>query len=256
MPMARTCSIASVLGKWLSIDIRVRPASIGSIVTRPSLRGKSSFGVPSSLREPVDEDESTRRIGLDDVPEAARLVAGRPGHVVLDVAAGRQVVGGEGGGVGRRTPPALELARIGPQLPDALRRRVELGGQGHGQGVGVLADGGDSHASVSLLLVMRSVMRSMRPRHSASYWSSRPRARRSPSMLVRTTLRRPRALLGDQAGPLEHGDVLLDRREAHRVVPGQLGDALAAAERAQDDVAPGGVGQGGEDVVGVEGGLH
>ena len=34
-------------------------------------------------------------------------------------------------------------------------------------------------------------MRSMRPRHSASYWSSRPRARRSPSMLVRTTLRRP-----------------------------------------------------------------
>ena len=64
------------------------------------------------------------------------------------------------------------------------------------------------------------------------------------------------ALLGDQAGPLEHRDVLLHGGEAHGVVPGQLGDALAAAERAQDDVAPGGVRQGGEDLVGVEGGLH
>ena len=75
-------------------------------------------------------------------------------------------------------------------------------------------------------------------------------------MFVRTTLRRPSALLGDQAGPLEHGDVLLHRREAHRVVPGQLGDALAAVQRPQDDVAPGGIRQGGEDVVGVEGGGH
>ena len=64
------------------------------------------------------------------------------------------------------------------------------------------------------------------------------------------------ALLGDQAGPLEHRDVLLHGREAHRVVPGQLGDALAAVQRAQDDVTPGGIGQGGEDVVGVEGELH
>ena len=32
MPMARTCSMASVLGKRLSMDIRVRPAPIGSIV--------------------------------------------------------------------------------------------------------------------------------------------------------------------------------------------------------------------------------
>ena len=52
MPMASTCSIASVLGKWLSIDIRVRPPPTGSIVTRPSLRGKSSFGVPSSCAKP------------------------------------------------------------------------------------------------------------------------------------------------------------------------------------------------------------
>ena len=75
-------------------------------------------------------------------------------------------------------------------------------------------------------------------------------------MFVRTTLRRPRALLGDQARPLEDRDVLLHGREAHLVVPGQLGDALAAVECAQDDVAPGGVGQCGEDVIGVEDDLH
>src|SRR5438270_5523402 len=46
------------------------------------------------------------------------------------------------------------------------------------------------------------------------------------------------ALLGDQAGALEDGDVLLDRREAHRVVAGQLDDALLGADRAADDVAP------------------
>ena len=37
----------------------------------------------------------------------------------------------------------------------------------------------------------------------------------------------PDALLGHEAGPLEHRDVLLDRGEAHRVVPGELRDALA-----------------------------
>ena len=31
MPMARSCSSASLLGKWLSIDIRVWSASIGNI---------------------------------------------------------------------------------------------------------------------------------------------------------------------------------------------------------------------------------
>ena len=248
--------MASVLGKWLSIDIRVRPASIGSIVTRPSLRGNVVVRRPVVVGEPVDEDEPARRIGLDDVPEAARLVAGRPGHVVLDVAAGSQVVGGEGGGVGRRTPPALELARIGPELPDALGRGVELGGQGHGQGVGVLADGSDSHVLISLLLVMRSVMRSMRPRQSDLVLVEQA-TRQAQTLDVRAHDLAPAgALLGDEAGPLEHGDVLLDGREAHRVVPGQLGDALIATERPQDDVAPGGVRQCGEDVVGVEGGIH
>ena len=66
----------------------------------------------------------------------------------------------------------------------------------------------------------------------------------------------PDALLGDQAGPLEDGDVLLHRREAHRVVAGQLGDALLAVDRPAHDVPPGGITQRAEDAVVVEGDLH
>src|SRR5919206_877859 len=53
------------------------------------------------------------------------------------------------------------------------------------------------------------------------------------------------ALLGDQAGPLEDGDVLLDRGEAHGVMAGQLDDALLGADRAADDVAARAVREGG-----------
>ena len=61
----------------------------------------------------------------------------------------------------------------------------------------------------------------------------------------------PDALLGDQPGPLEDRDVLLHRREAHRVVAGQLCDALLAVDRAAHDVAPGVVRQGAEHAVEV-----
>ena len=85
--------MASVLGKRLSIDIRVRPASIGSIVTRALVAREVVVRRAVVVREAVAEDEPTRRIDLDDVPVAVRLVAGRPGHVVLDATAGREVVG-------------------------------------------------------------------------------------------------------------------------------------------------------------------
>ena len=136
MPMARTCSIASVLGKTLC-DRHPRPAAADLLDrdARRSFAGMSVFGVPSALAKPSRNDEPARRIDLDDLPVALRLVALGPGHVVLDAAAGREVVRGEGGGVGRRAPPALELARVGPQLPDALGRGVELGVEGHGQGL-------------------------------------------------------------------------------------------------------------------------
>src|SRR5712692_1376990 len=63
------------------------------------------------------------------------------------------------------------------------------------------------------------------------------------------------ALLCNQAGAFEDGDVLLDRREAHRVVSGQLDDALLGADRAADDVAPRVIGERAERAVEVyEGG--
>src|SRR6185436_255121 len=78
------------------------------------------------------------------------------------------------------------------ELPDALGRGIELGGQGHGQGGGVLADGGHGHRSVSFVsAATSSVIRPIRPRQSSSYRSSRPRATRSPSSRARTTFLRP-----------------------------------------------------------------
>src|SRR5207302_2842590 len=59
------------------------------------------------------------------------------------------------------------------------------------------------------------------------------------------------ALLRDQAGPLENCDMLLDRREAHRVVAGQLEDALLSVDRPADDVAPRVIRQGAEHAVEV-----
>ena len=57
------------------------------------------------------------------------------------------------------------------------------------------------------------------------------------------------ALLGDQAGALEHGDMLLHRREAHRVRLGQLRHRRLARDAAAKDVAPGRVGQRVEQLV-------
>ena len=70
------------------------------------------------------------------------------------------------------------------------------------------------------------------------------------SMLLRTICSRPLTLLGHELGPLEHGDVLLHRGEAHRVPLGEPRDGVVAPHRAHDDVAPGGVGECVEEPVG------
>src|SRR5207249_8355691 len=110
----------------------------------------------------VAQENTTRRLDLEDVPVAVRLVARGPGHVVLDATAGRQIVFGEGGRVGRRPPPALELARIRPQLPNALDRCIELGLDRQGQPTGVLADGGDGHRVRSFVSTVSMVPPSRR----------------------------------------------------------------------------------------------
>ena len=57
------------------------------------------------------------------------------------------------------------------------------------------------------------------------------------------------ALLAHKACPLEHGDVLLHRGEAHRVGPRQFRDRSRLLEYPHDDVAPRPVGQGVEHLV-------
>jgi hypothetical protein len=67
-------------------------------------------------------------------------------------------------------------------------------------------------------------MRSMRPRHLLVPIGQATRDA-EPLEVSADDLAPPDAL-GDQASPLWEGDVFLLRREAHRVVPGQLGDIL------------------------------
>ena len=61
----------------------------------------------------------------------------------------------------------------------------------------------------------------------------------------------PASLLGHELGALEHRHVLLDRREAHRVAAGQLGDALLLVQHDRDDVAACRVGERVEETVGA-----
>ena len=59
-------------------------------------------------------------------------------------------------------------------------------------------------------------MRSIRPRHSSSYWSSSRRAAQ-PLDVGADDLASPGSVLGDKAGPFEDRDVLLHSCEAHRI---------------------------------------
>jgi hypothetical protein len=58
-------------------------------------------------------------------------------------------------------------------------------------------------------------------------------------------------VLGDEVGPLEHGDVLLHRGEAHRVSPSQVGHGVLAMKRQPDDVAASRIGEGVEQEIGA-----
>ncbi len=112
--------MASVLGKMLMIDIRVRPAPISSIVTRISPVRHLRVRRAIIVGEAVADDEGVRGIDLLDLPVRPGRISLGPGHVVLDPAAWLQVVLGEGRRVGRRAPPPLELARVRPELPYPL----------------------------------------------------------------------------------------------------------------------------------------
>ena len=61
----------------------------------------------------------------------------------------------------------------------------------------------------------------------------------------------PLPLLHDQPGPLEHRDVLLHGGKAHGVAPSQLRHGLLVPQHERDEVAPRGVGESVDDVLGV-----
>src|SRR5204863_5265310 len=128
-------------------------ASLGDLLDADADRANRRVRVGRAVRVgyAAAQENAVWRLDLEDVPVAVRLVARAPGHVVLDATAGRQIVFGEGGRVGWRPPPALELARIRPQLPNALDRCVEFGLDGQGEPLGLLADSGDGHRLLSFV---------------------------------------------------------------------------------------------------------
>ena len=105
-------------------------------------RGVTLAGVGG---EAVLEHDAPRLVDAHELPPAVGLVAVRAGHEVVRLSTDDEVVVDEGGRPGRRSPPLLELTRVGPHLPHALGRGRELGGQGERQGFGVLDDVDDGH---------------------------------------------------------------------------------------------------------------
>ena len=61
----------------------------------------------------------------------------------------------------------------------------------------------------------------------------------------------PDALFADQASPFKDGDVLLHGGKAHRVMAGELDDALLTSDRAADDVAASVIGERAEHAIEV-----
>src|SRR5439155_1040216 len=155
-------------------------ASLGDLLDADADRAYRDFRGERAVRvgTAAAQDNATGRVDVEDVPVAVRLIACGPGHVVLDTTARRQIMFGEGGGVSRRPPPALELARIRPQLPNALDRCIELGLNGQREPLGILADADDGHrlrsfvstvSTAPAVSTMSLFMRSIRARHSPSY---------------------------------------------------------------------------------------
>jgi hypothetical protein len=209
----------------------------------------SGFGRPVAVGEAVSNSSAGRRRDGAHPPPARVLVALRAGHEVVDRAARGEVVVDHGGRVGRRPPPALQLAWVGPDLPHALHGGAELGGDGHPAVLGVLDDIGDGHgeAPSSRILSMRSIRAP--PERLELVEQAVHLAKDTghpPDPLLATV-----PALDDEPRPLEHRHVLLHRREAHRVAAGQLGDRLLLRQHDRDDVATGGVGERVEHVVGA-----
>ena len=93
-------------------------------------------------------------------------------------------------------------------------------------------------------------IRSIRPRQSDASRSSAARAPLERVCLDAHDRLAPDPVLADQFGALQHGDVLLDRRQADRVLAGEGRDREPAVVGAAQDVAARPVGQRAELQVG------
>jgi hypothetical protein len=119
--------------------IRVR-SPIADRLERHYAVGRSQVAhrIAVLIGETVVELEAVRGLDVGDPPPAAALLTLGPRHVVVDLAAGHELVLLEGRRPGGRAPPALQLARVFPDLPYPLDGGVELGDEGEAERLGIL----------------------------------------------------------------------------------------------------------------------
>ena len=126
MPMPSIFSICSTSTNRVTAVILV-PPSCGSKVTYPGIGCHARHRLAVVAGETVCELESPRLVDRFDPPPTVRRVAAGTRHEVARLAADHEIVARERRWVRRRAPPALELARILPELPDLLRRGRKVG---------------------------------------------------------------------------------------------------------------------------------
>src|SRR5262245_48482722 len=97
-PSTETCAV--VVSFMVAAPSALSLALVGRLTWSQRLCAGSCAGSTCAFAHAVvAEENAARRHDLDDVPVAVRLLALGPRHVVLDAAAGCQIVPGEGGGV-------------------------------------------------------------------------------------------------------------------------------------------------------------
>ena len=210
-------------------------------------------GLAGVVGEPVLQLEPVRRRRRRAPPTSPWLVALGPGHEVGDPPARREVVVDDRGRVGRRAPPALELARVGPQLPGPLDGGVELGGDRSWSGPRGPCWTCDGHG-VGPPLLVGCVRRASRRSGRCGRARPLPAARAAGRPCGWCRRCRGRAARGPCAAWSRAPPPRARRRASapRRSSSGSGGRGrrrCARLERAQDDVAPGGVGEGMEHPV-------
>jgi hypothetical protein len=166
------------------------------------------------VAEAILELQGVRLVEDQEAPPSVGLLAVGSSHVADGPAAADDLVLLGCRRPGRRAPSPLELTQVDPDLPRALQRCGEIGDDRHG-------------------------------------WPSMRAAARMVRMVVTspdTICSRPRHVR-HPVSVFEDCDVLLDRGEAHVLVPSECGHRRLVAQHARADVSAGRVGGRGEDLI-------